>query len=75
MTFEEWADRTFGSDFQMEETLTYFRMSAAWENAQNAEREECAVLAESTICDTHIPTGLDIYGTRVAKALRARGKK
>jgi hypothetical protein len=36
------------------------------------EREMCAKLAEKTICDTHIPTGINIYGTRVAKALRAK---
>ena len=38
------------------------------------EREACAVLAEKTICDTHIPTGINIYGTRAAKAIRARGQ-
>jgi endo-alpha-1,4-polygalactosaminidase (GH114 family) len=39
-----------------------------------AEREACAVLAQQTICDTHIPTGINIYGTRAAKAIRARGE-
>jgi hypothetical protein len=39
----------------------------------NHEREECAKLAEKTICDKHIPTGVSIYGTRAAKAIRARG--
>lgn len=38
-----------------------------------AEREECAKLAQETVCDTHIPTGIHIYGTKVAKAIRARG--
>jgi len=38
-----------------------------------AEREACAALAEKTICDTHIPTGVNIYGTRAARAIRARG--
>ena len=38
-----------------------------------AEREACAKLAEATICDTHLPTGVRIYGTRVASAIRARG--
>ncbi len=38
------------------------------------EREECAKLAEKTICDKHIPTGVSIYGTRAAKAIRARNK-
>ena len=37
------------------------------------EREACAVMAQKTICDTHIPTGINIYGTRAAKAIRARG--
>ena len=37
------------------------------------EREECAKLAEKTICDVHIFTGVSIYGTRAAKAIRARG--
>jgi hypothetical protein len=36
------------------------------------EREECARLAQETVCDTHIPTGIQIYGTKVAKAIRAR---
>ena len=40
-----------------------------------AEREACAELARKTICDTHIPTGINIYGSRAAKAIRARGTK
>ena len=36
------------------------------------EREACAKLAQETVCDTHIPTGIQIYGTKVAKAIRAR---
>ena len=36
------------------------------------EREACAKLAEQTVCDTHLPTGVKIYGTRVAKAIRGR---
>lgn len=39
-----------------------------------AEREACAQVAESTVCDTHLPTGVQIYGGRVAKAIRARSK-
>jgi hypothetical protein len=39
-----------------------------------AEREACANLAEETICDTHLPTGVKIYGWRVSKAIRARGQ-
>lgn len=38
------------------------------------EREICAKLAQETICDTHLPTGVNIYGTRAAKAIRSRGE-
>jgi len=40
-----------------------------------AEREACAKVAEQTVCDTHLPTGVKIYGTRAAKAIRARGQE
>ncbi len=40
-----------------------------------AEREACAKLAATTVCDTHIPTGVKIYGTAAAKAIRARGSQ
>lgn len=36
------------------------------------EREECAKLAQATVCDMHIPTGIKIYGTKVAKAIRSK---
>jgi hypothetical protein len=39
-----------------------------------AEREACAKLAATTVCDTHIPTGVKIYGTVAAKAIRNRGQ-
>lgn len=38
------------------------------------EREACAQIAQATVCDTHIPTGIRIYGTKAAQAIRARGK-
>lgn len=38
------------------------------------EREACAKLAKNTVCDVHIPTGVKIYGTAAAKAIRERGK-
>jgi hypothetical protein len=38
-----------------------------------AEREACARLAQTTVCDTHIPTNVKIYGTVAAAAIRARG--
>jgi hypothetical protein len=37
-----------------------------------AERERCALLAAATVCDTHLPTGVKIYGTRAAAAIRAQ---
>ena len=33
--------------------------------------EESEKVAQKTVCDTHIPTGINIYGTRAAKAIRA----
>ncbi len=40
-----------------------------------AEREACAKVAETTVCDTHLPTGVRIYGSKAAAAIRARGSK
>lgn len=37
------------------------------------EREACANVAEKTVCDTHLPTGVKIYGSRAAAAILARG--
>ena len=37
------------------------------------EREACALIANATVCDTHIPTGVKIYGRRAATAIRQRG--
>jgi hypothetical protein len=38
------------------------------------EREECARVAEKTVCFVHQPTGIDIYGTKIAEAIRERGQ-
>ena len=48
---------------------------AAIKAAVEAEREACAEIAANTVCDEHLPTGIKIYGTRAAKAIRARGEK
>lgn len=40
--------------------------------AEKNEREECAKLAEQTVCDTHIPSGIKIYGGLAAKVIRGR---
>jgi hypothetical protein len=37
-----------------------------------AVARECAQIARETVCDTHIPTGVKIYGTAAAKAIRDR---
>jgi hypothetical protein len=60
-----------------QQALEALELAQAYENGYKAgaaaEREACAKLAEATICDTHLPTGVRIYGTRVADAIRARG--
>ncbi|MDD2711351.1 MAG: hypothetical protein PHU77_00385 [Simplicispira sp.] len=43
--------------------------------AAAAEREACAAIAQATVCDTHIPTGIKIYGTRAAAAIRAMSRQ
>jgi uncharacterized membrane protein len=47
-------------------------MEAERENGARAEREACAQIAETTVCDTHLPTGVQIYGSKAAAAIRAR---
>ena len=34
------------------------------------QREIDAKIAENTVCDTHIPTGINIYGQVAARAIR-----
>jgi len=51
------------------------RICAVVREAERREREACAKIAESTVCDTHLPTGVRIYGTQAAVAIRARGGK
>ena len=50
-------------------------VTAQHKQAILAEREACAKVAAITVCDVHIPTGVKIYGTVAAKAIRARGEK
>jgi hypothetical protein len=33
--------------------------------------DAAAKVADATVCDTHIPTGVKIYGQRAGKAIRA----
>jgi hypothetical protein len=39
------------------------------------EREECARIAQQTVCAIHVGSGIRIYGAPAAKAIRARGKE
>jgi DNA-directed RNA polymerase subunit F len=55
-----------GITFDSEALLRYTR------KVQEMEREACAKLAEETVCATHLPTGVNIYGSRAAKAIRER---
>lgn len=67
------------------DTIEDLLQELEWQIAENwtralvkgveGEREACAKLAQETVCDTHIPTGIQIYGTKVAKAIRARSGK
>ena len=62
-------DNPFGKD------TPAFWAWEGWVAGVKAEREACAKLAQETVCATHIPTGIQIYGTKVAKAIRSIGKK
>lgn len=90
MTFEEWVDRTFGEDFKMEDSLTYFRMSAAWERAQKeatdtitqlaAERAELAEAIRLTLDENgHLADGdvctLKRLKDAIAKVSADKGEK
>ena len=54
------------------------KSSMAWQEGYEAgvvaEREACAKVAQETVCSKHILTGYEVYGTKAAKAIRARGK-
>ena len=71
------ADRTIGQ--WIDRAQAAIECAQTWEaavkTAVEAEREACAVLANETVCDVHIPTGIQIYGQVAARAIRARGKE
>ena len=76
MTTEEIVDAARAAGFSASEMMT--RLAAfkrLIDSAAAAEREACAQLAAQTVCDTHLPTGIKIYGTAVAKAISARSNK
>lgn len=44
-------------------------------HAREMALSEAAMVAAATVCDTHIPTGVKIYGSRAGKAIEAlKGK-
>lgn len=43
--------------------------------AYKAGMERAAEIAATTVCDKHIPTGVSIYGSRAARAIREEAKK
>ena len=44
-------------------------------HAREMALSEAAKVAAATVCDTHIPTGVQIYGSRAGKAIEAlKGK-
>jgi hypothetical protein len=71
----DWADRDdpwrreHGSKYYEDEAIKKAALAAA-----AAEREACAKVAKETVCDMHLGTGIKIYGTKAAAAIRARGQ-
>jgi hypothetical protein len=57
-----WDSAPTGTKLFTEEQMLQFRRDAL---------EEAAKVAQTTICDTHTPTGVKIYGQRAGKAIRA----
>jgi len=66
-------DLTTDNPFK-EDTPAYWAWEG-WVAGIKAEREACAKLAQETICDTHIPTGIAISGAKVSKLIRERNEK
>jgi hypothetical protein len=66
-------DKELANQVQWSVDVTYGELQEFADLIRADEREACAKVAQETICDTHIPTGINIYGTRAAKAIRARG--
>ena len=52
---------------ECDEYKDYFR--ECWDMSRYVEMARCAQIARDTVCDVHLPSGVKIYGTRVAKAI------
>ena len=68
--FSDWYDSLPYGEPSYQET---FEAGAA--HAREMALSEAAKVAAATVCDTHIPTGVKIYGSRAGKAIEAlKGK-
>lgn len=61
----------FRTDADGEEVYVIHQLKQYGDDRAREALEMAAVLAGETVCDTHIPTGVKIYGTRAGKAIRA----
>lgn len=55
------------------ETLALPHDDTALKERLAKERERCALVADVTVCDTHLPTGVRVFGSRAADAIRNLG--
>ena len=60
--FFEWPDPKRRDHVTLASCLIFAEVIAGM--AVDAEREACAKVTEKTVCDTHLPTGVKIYGTK-----------
>ena len=67
-SFTQWADETFGSRFCDEDTLTYFRMNAAWAAALEEAAKVCEPVEGSAYA-------MDVYKAMQSLAAAIRGLK
>ena len=58
-------DSSMWSDYE----LHIARCAAAW--AREQALEEAAAVADATVCDVHLPTGIKIHGRKAGGAIRA----
>ena len=54
-----------------QQLFTADQMREYAQEAAHQAMERAAKLAEETVCDTHLPTGIRIYGRKAADAIRS----
>lgn len=69
-----WNGNDLTTDNPFKQETPAFWAWEGWFAGVKAERDACVKLAQETICDTHIPTGIAISGAKVAKLIRARSE-